>query len=438
MNKTQKPSSSLRASSSSSTNNSSSSSRQQKSLGYSKEQSSKQKTTSSSGQEDGEEISTSVKLDVCKTFEEMDLSDDLLRGIYQYGFTKPSAIQQRAIKPIIQGYDLIAQSQSGTGKTATFSIAILQMLNIKQLHPQAIVLSPTRELAQQTQKVMSYLGDYLHAQVHACVGGNKVGEDIKKLEQGVHVVSGTPGRVFDMIRQQHLNVKHVKVLVLDEADEMLSQGFKEQIYQIYRMLNNTQIVLISATLPAEVLEITQQFMTDPIKILVKRDEITLEGIKQFFVSVEKEEWKFETLCDLYNSLTVTQAVIFCNKRDKVEWLAKQMKKHNFTVSFMHGQMPQKEREAIMEEFRKGQSRVLITTDVWARGIDVQQVSLVVNYDLPQNRENYIHRIGRSGRYGRKGVAINFVTEQDVGVLKDIEQYYSTIIEEMPAKIDKYL
>ena len=175
-------------------------------------------------------------------------------------------------------------------------------------------------------------------------------------------------------------------------------------------------------------------MTDPVKVLVKRDELTLEGIKQFFVAVEKEEWKFDTLTDLYDSLTVTQAVVFCNRRRKVDWLTDEMRKNNFTVSAMHGEMPQRERDMIMKEFREGQSRVLITTDVWARGIDVQQVSLVINYDLPLNRENYIHRIGRSGRFGRKGVAINFVKDDDVTLLRDIEQYYSTQIDEMPMNV----
>jgi ATP-dependent RNA helicase len=182
------------------------------------------------------------------------------------------------------------------------------------------------------------------------------------------------------------------MLILDEADEMLSKGFKEQIYDVYRYLPpSTQVVLLSATLPQDVLEITSKFMTDPIRVLVKRDELTLEGIKQFFVAVEKEEWKFDTLCDLYDTLTITQAVIFCNTRQKVNWLTEKMREANFTVSSMHGEMPQKERDAIMQEFRQGASRVLITTDVWARGIDVQQVSLVINYDLPSNRENYIHR-----------------------------------------------
>ena len=193
-------------------------------------------------------------------------------------------------------------------------------------------------------------------------------------------------------------------------------------------------MVVSATLPQEILEMTNKFMNDPVRILVKRDEITLDGIKQFFVAVEKDDFKFETLCDLYDTLTITQAVIFCNKKSRVEWLAKQMREANFTVSYMHGSMPQKERDAIMAEFRAGQSRVLITTDVWGRGLDVQQVSLVICYDLPQNRELYIHRIGRSGRYGRKGVAINFVTNDDVRILRDIEQFYSTQIDEMPMNV----
>jgi ATP-dependent RNA helicase len=241
--------------------------------------------------------------------------------------------------------------------------------------------------------------------------------------------------VFDMIQRKNLRTRNIKMLIIDEADEMLNKGFKEQIYDIYRYLPpTTQVVLVSATLPQEVLEMTKMFMNEPVRILVKRDELTLEGIKQYFVAVEKEEWKFDTLCDLYDTLTITQAVIFCNTKKKVDWLASKMRENNFTVSAMHGEMPQKEREVVMEDFRAGSSRVLIATDVWGRGLDVQQVSLVINYDLPNNRELYIHRIGRSGRFGRKGVAINFVKEEDVGVLRDIEQYYSTQIDEMPMNV----
>ena len=208
-----------------------------------------------------------------------------------------------------------------------------------------------------------------------------------------------------------------------------------QIYDIYRHLPpQSQVVLVRATLPVEVLEMTRKFMNDPVRILVKRDELTLEGIKQFFVSVEKEEWKFDTLCDLYDTLTVTQAVIFCNTRQKVDWLAAKMRESNFTVAAMHGDMTQEERDKVMEEFRSGSSRVLIATDLWGRGIDVQQVSLVICYDLPTNRELYIHRIGRSGRFGRKGVAINFVKTEDVRTLREIEQFYSTQIDEMPLNV----
>lgn len=339
-------------------------------------------------------------------------------------YEKPSAIQQRAILPILRGRDVIAQAQSGTGKTATFSISMLQTIDTALRETQALVLSPTRELATQIQSVVLALGDYMNVQCHACIGGTSVGEDIRKLEYGQHIVSGTPGRVFDMIRRRHLRTKNIKMLILDESDELLNMGFKDQIYDIYRYLPPaTQVVLVSATLPNDVLEMTSKFMTDPVRILVKRDEITLEGIKQFFIAVEKEDWKFDTLCDLYDTLTITQAVIFCNTRRKVDWLTERMRENNFQVSSMHGEMQQKERDAIMNEFRQGSSRVLITTDVWARGIDVQNVSLVTNYDLPTNRENYIHRIGRSGRFGRKGVAINFVTNDDVKILRDIEQYY---------------
>lgn len=382
---------------------------------------------------------SSEEVKVATTFDAMGLKEDLLRGIYAYNFEKPSAIQQRAILPIIRGRDVIAQAQSGTGKTATFSISMLQSIDTTLRETQALVLSPTRELAIQIQSVVLALGDYLNVQCHACIGGTSVGEDIRKLDYGQHIVSGTPGRVYDMIRRRHLRTKNIKMLILDESDELLNMGFKDQIYDVYRYLPpSTQVVLLSATLPQDVLEMTSKFMTDPVRILVKRDELTLEGIKQFFVAVEKEEWKFDTLCDLYDTLTITQAVIFCNTRRKVDWLSGKMKENNFQVSSMHGEMQQKERDEVMAEFRQGSSRVLITTDVWARGIDIANISLVINYDLPTNRENYIHRIGRSGRFGRKGVAINFVTVDDVRILRDIEQFYSTQIDEMPVKLEDML
>jgi len=369
------------------------------------------------------------------TFDAMDLKEDLLRGIYAYGFEKPSAIQQRAIKPTLLGKDVIAQAQSGTGKTATFAIGILQSLDINIKYCQALVLAPTRELAQQIVKVIQSLGDFMNIRIHACVGGTAVRDDIRTLQDGVHVVVGTPGRVYDMINRRALLLDDVKLFVLDEADEMLSRGFKDQIYDVFKyMPENVQCTIFSATMPLAVLEVTQKFMRDPIRILVKKDELTLEGIKQFYIAIQQEEWKFETLCDLYSTLTITQAIIYCNTRRKVDWLTQKMQEKDFTVSSMHGELDQRERDTIMREFRSGSSRVLITTDLLARGIDVQQVSLVINYDLPTNRENYIHRIGRSGRFGRKGVSINFIVKADVAYMKDIEQFYNTQIEEMPANV----
>ena len=372
---------------------------------------------------------------VVENFDDMNLREELLRGIYAYGFEKPSAIQQRAIMPVLKGRDVIAQAQSGTGKTATFAISILQRLDVSLRECQALVLAPTRELAQQIQKVVNALSDYMNIESMACIGGTVVREDIKKLEVGVHIVVGTPGRVYDMIQRRALRTDQIKMFVLDEADEMLSRGFKDQIYEVFQLLPpGVQVVLLSATMPADVLEVTKRFMRDPIRILVKRDELTLEGIKQFYIAVEREEWKLDTLCDLYETLTITQAVIFCNTRRKVEWLTEKMASRHFTVSAMHGDMDQKDRDVIMKEFRSGSSRVLITTDLLARGIDVQQVSLVINYDLPTNRENYIHRIGRGGRFGRKGVAINFVTSEDTRMLRDIEQFYNTQVDEMPMHV----
>jgi len=381
------------------------------------------------------DISESNWNEACATFDEMNLKEDLLRGIYAYGFEKPSTIQQRGIVPIVKGFDTIAQAQSGTGKTATFTIGVLERIDLGLKQCQALILAPTRELANQSHKVVCSIGDYLNVVCHACIGGTKVSDDIDMLRRGVHIVVGTPGRVFDMIDRRALDARSVKIFVLDEADEMLSRGFTDQIYDVFRKLpENVQVGLFSATMPDEVLEMTGKFMNDPKRILVKRDELTLEGIKQFYVAVEREEWKLDTLCDLYETLTITQAIIYCNARRKVDWLTEQLHSRDFTVSALHGDMDQRERELIMKEFRSGSSRVLITTDLLARGIDVQQVSLVINYDLPKDRENYIHRIGRSGRFGRKGVAINFIVSDDVRVLRDIEQFYNTQIEEMPMNV----
>lgn len=319
------------------------------------------------------------------------------------------------------------------------AIAALQLAKPQVAAVQVLLLAPTRELASQTARSVVRLAEFLTVGCYACVGGRSVGEDVRRLGAGgVQVLCGTPGRIYDMIQRGVLEMAKVRAFVVDEADEMFGQGFKEQVYDIYRYVPpDAQTVLVSATWPREVLFMSEKFMTDPISVLVKRDGLTLEGIRQFYVDVEQEEWKFDTLCDLYETLTITQAVIFCNTRKKVDWLKGKMVDNGFTVVTMHGDMTQPMRDDVMTQFRAGQSRVLIATDVWSRGIDVAQVSLVINYDVPE-QESYLHRIGRSGRFGRKGVAITLVTATDTRAIRDIERCYGLHLVELPSNIDTYL
>jgi translation initiation factor 4A len=369
-----------------------------------------------------------------ETFDELPLKKDLLRGIYGYGFEKPSPIQQRAILPIVKGKDVIAQAQSGTGKTAAFAISCLQIIDTNVLDVQALVLAPTRELAQQISLVFVLLGEFMKVKVHAFIGGTSLKTDIKNLSDGVHIVVGTPGRVLDMINKNILKLSTLKLFVLDEADEMLSRGFLDSIKQVISYIPETcQIALFSATMPKEIVAITSKFMNNPAKILVKKEELTLEGIRQYYIPMKKE-WKLEILLNLYKMMEITQAIIYCNSKKTVDFVSDELTKKGFVVSAMHSELPQQERDKVMKEFRTGASRVLVTTDLLARGIDVYQVSLVINYDIPRQRETYIHRIGRSGRFGRKGTAINFVTPEDKDELENIQKFYNTSIEELPSDL----
>ena len=368
-----------------------------------------------------------------ESFESYNLSQDLLKGIINYGFQKPSKIQQQTLPPLSQGRDILAQAQSGTGKTSMFAMGILQRINVQSRETQAVVLNPTRELAIQTQQTIKGIGYYMSVTSHAVVGGKSVTEDMRQLGGGVQIVSGTPGRVFDMLRRRCLYTQHIKVFVLDEADEMLARGFKEQVYECFRFMPDTvQVIFVSATLPSEIVDMAGKFLTDPVRVLVKRDELTLAEIKQYFLPVESEEMKYGALKDLYESLYTSHSVIFLNTRKRAEWLSAKLKHDHFSVSMIHGDLPQAERDVIIKDFRDGVTRVLLTTDVLSRGIDIEQVTLVVNFDLPKNRELYIHRIGRTGRFTKKGIAINFVTGPDQAqIIRDIEQFYNTKIEEMP-------
>jgi translation initiation factor 4A len=369
---------------------------------------------------------------ITESFDDLDIKDTLLRGIYGNGYETPSAIQQKAIKPIIDGCDIIAQAQSGTGKTATFSIGVLERIDETKNETQAVILAHTRELALQIESVIKNLSQYMNISINLSVGGTTVRNNIDELLKNPHIVIGTPGRVLDMINKKALDTRDLRLMILDEADEMLSKIFSNQIYDIFRFLpNNIQVGLFSATMTAEFFRISKCFMRNPVKILVKDEDLTLEGIKQFYINLEHNEFKYETLCDLYDLCSVSQTIIYCNSRTMVEELYRRLGEDNFSCVCMHGDLSQDERNKIMSEFRNGTSRILISTDLLSRGIDIQQVSLVINYDIPNNIESYIHRIGRSGRYGRKGTSINFLTRYDIKKMKDIEEYYHTIIEELP-------
>ena len=368
-----------------------------------------------------------------ESFEDLELNDNLLRGIFSLGFEKPSVIQQTAIKPFIDGRDLIAQSQSGTGKTATFAISVLESIKPEEKRTQALVISHTRELSNQIHSVFSKLSRYMDVQICLLTGGTSLSQNKTELSSNPHIIVGTPGRVLDMMSQNKIAYRDINFLVIDEADEMLSRGFVTQVQDIFRFLrtNKLQVGLYSATMPKEFFDITEKFMDKPLKILVKTEQLTLEGIKQFYLNVERNDFKFDVLCDIYNMISAAQSIIYCNSKKIVNDLSRRLAENNFTVATIHGEMQQEDRTRIVDSFRRGDSRILLSTDLLSRGIDVQQVSIVINYDIPYSIENYIHRIGRSGRFGRKGVAINFVTHVDIQKLHDIQKYYHTEIEELP-------
>lgn len=372
-------------------------------------------------------------------FEDMKLKENLLRGIYAYGFEKPSEIQARAIVPVCLGNDIIAQSQSGTGKTGTFTISTLERVDESVIGPQAIIVAPTRELAIQIHDVCGHLGQYTKIKPVLCVGKCSIHQSKEELESNASIVIGTPGRIIDMIERRFLSTRLIRLLVLDEADEMLSDGFKNQIKKIVvEIPTNAQICLFSATMPVEVLDLAHDFMNNPQRILVKREELTLEGIRQFYINIQRENWKLDTFCDIYDLISVSQTIVYTNTKKKAEWLRKQLEDRKFTVSIIHSDMGPLDRTKIMKEFRNGKSRILISTDLLSRGIDIQQVSIVINYDLPFKPDCYLHRIGRSGRFGRKGIAINLITDRDYRYVRDLQAYFCTQIEELPENFQDYI
>lgn len=373
-----------------------------------------------------------------KSWDDLEINSLLLRGIYSYGFETPSIIQQQAIKPLIMGKDIVIQAQSGTGKTATFTIGSLANVDVLDNNTQVLVLSPTKELTMQTAKVFTGLGSMMEGlRIQTLYGGSVIEESSAfSNKKTPHVICGCPGRVFDMMRRSRISTKKIKLLILDEADEMLSAGFKEQVYNIFQYLNNDiQVALVSATLPDSINAIIDKIMRNPVRINVKREMLTLEGISQYYIAVEDDRQKYVTLKELYGLISISSSIIYCNSVKRVQDLYEAMREDNFSVCRIHSNMDKEERAVAFDDFKCGRSRVLISSNVTARGIDIQQVSVVVNFDVPKCVNTYLHRIGRSGRWGRKGVGINLITRRDVAKLKEIEQYYSTQISEMPNNLD---
>ncbi len=392
---------------------------------------------SKSKEKEKEKDMENTEYEAIKSFDDLDISPELLRGIFGYGFETPSLIQSTAIKPMIERRNLIAQAQSGTGKTGAFSIGALSRVDATLAETQILILSPTRELATQIADVVTKIGAMMTGlHVKTIIGGTAIRDDARDMQRTIpHVIVGCPGRVFDMIRRKYIELNQLRLIVLDEADEMLSTGFEEQIYNIFQMIPEAATVsLFSATLPPDILRISSRFMKDPVTISVAADKLSLDGIKQYYVAVENDQQKYETLKDLYQNISMAQCIIYCNSVQRVCTLYDAMMGDQFPACCIHGKMDRGEREQAFNQFKTGESRVLISSDITARGIDVQQVNMVINFDVPANVHNYLHRIGRSGRWGRKGTAINLVTKRDKKLVEDIEAYYCCQIDPLTEEV----
>ena len=396
-------------------------------------------------------------VEAIETFEGMNLRPEIFRGLLSYGFERPSVIQQKAIPAFVNhNRDIIAQAQSGTGKTATFSVALLQKIDEEDNHLQGIILAPTRELATQIHSVITSIGQFTKIRVALVSGGGNVRGCVDQLYRDKpQVIVATPGRICHLLRDRYINTRHLSYFIMDEADQMLSTDFQEQVREIIEQLPNTddqqtQIGLYSATMSTEMDAVARRFMRDPIEIRVAREMLTLEGIRQYVVQIEDDRYKFATLMDLYSSISVYQMMVYCNSKRGVEFLCRELQHEQVPCDAIHGQMRTEERNDVMKRFRSGDLRVLITTDLLCRGIDVQQVSLVINFDFPREIESYLHRIGRGGRFGRKGYAINFVVNRgrnqydrrrggrdnnDMQNFKQVVEFYETQIDDLPEDLN---
>ena len=397
-----------------------------------------QAQTSNLSPETAADAAPDTEVESIDDFNDMELHQNLIRGVMAYGFERPSIIQRQAIPAFVKNdRDIIAQAQSGTGKTATFTIAMLQKLDLQCNDVQAVILAPTRELVEQIYNVAGHIGQYMdNLRMQLVLGGVPLREQTEQIRSTrPQVLIATPGRLVHLMRDGYVNPRHIKMFIVDEADEMLSDGFQDQLRAlIERMPKDLQIGLYSATTTPEMNDVAQRFMRNPLMISVKTEELTLDGIQQFYIALDHDYNKINTLMDLFSDIQLNQTVIFCNSKRNVDVLCRQLELASLPCVGIHSDMTTEQRTAIMAKFRQGDARVLVSTDLLCRGIDVQQVSLVINCDFPRQKESYIHRIGRSGRFGRKGVAINFVTQSDVSQIRAIEEFYHTSIQELPVNV----
>ena len=369
------------------------------------------------------------------TWDDFGLKRELQRGIYSYGYEHPSEIQKKAIPHLMNGKDVIGQAQSGTGKTGAFTIGSINQVDVTKNITQVLFILPTHELVVQTCAVIDGLTTFIPGvRVKTVVGGTSVIGDIQDLENNVpHIIVACTGRLYDMIKRRALNISEVKICVIDEADEMLSAGFKEQIYNIFQSLPpSVQIALFSATMPEPILKLTEKFMRDPVKIMMEPEKLNLEGITQYFVTIFDDRAKYDALKDIYQRMSASQTIIYVNSLPRVMDLYNAMLEDGFSVCCIHSNMSKVERKEVMSQFRSCAFRVMLSTNLTARGVDVQQVNTVFNFDIPKTPETYLHRIGRSGRWGRKGIAINFVTKFDIYNMRTIENHWNINIKELPA------
>jgi len=370
-------------------------------------------------------------------FEDYCLKRELLMGIFEKGYEKPSPIQEQSIPIALAGRDIMARAKNGTGKTAAYLIPLLERVNPELKTIQALVLVPTRELALQTSQICKDLSNHLGTKVMVTLGGTSLKDDIMRLYQTVHVVVATPGRILDLMKKRIADMSNCQMLVMDEADKLLSMDFKKLLDTLIEMLPaNRQILLYSATFPLSVKEFKDKHLTKPYEINLM-DELTLKGITQYYAFVEEKQ-KVHCLNTLFSKLQVNQSIIFCNSVQRVELLARKITQLGYSCFYIHSRMQQSHRNRVFHDFRSGQCRNLVCSDLFTRGIDIQAVNVVINFDFPKNSETYLHRIGRSGRFGHLGIALNLITYDDRFNLYQVEQELGTEIKPIPPSIDKSL